>query len=253
MPSGEVVHLTSLRAPKREQKHEPSDGITSAAANGSKSQNHVGPLEQRSGTVKQETFNQNPEGVLNLSKQVEPRTDLEQGFQSIKPEANEDGRGRSLPSVNQEEPDTGPHLDATLPKPEPSLSVPDSHVDQPERISPHKRILATSSPTQTSIQDNETQQRETPTRKKTKVLIRQTSRGWVEVDQVQEEELVKKAAEDASVQRDESPPEESVKEEAQPAEVRYEPKSSTLAEWQAFAGANSSGTVVTGFKVIIYH
>ena len=251
MPSGEVVHLTSLRAPNREPKHEPPSGITSTAANGSKPQNHVGPLEQRSSTVNHKTVDQTPEGISTLSNQEEPRTDLEQGFQSTKQEANEAGTGRSLPSVKQEEIDTDTHMDAIQPKHEPTLSLPKSDVDQPERISPHKRILATSSPTP-SMQDHESQQRETPTRKKTKVLIRQTSRGWVEVDQEQEEELVKKAAEDASVQRDESPPEKSVKEEAQPAEVRYEPKSITLAQWQAFAGANSSGRVATGFQVIIY-
>ena len=251
LPSGEVVHFTSFRAPKREPKYEPSNGTTSAAANGSKSQTHVGPLEQRSGTVKHTTVNQTPEGVSTLSKQEELRTDFEQGFQSVKPEANEGGTGRSLPSVKQEETDTDTHMDATQPKPEPTLSPPKPDVDQSERVSPHKRILATSSPTP-SLQDHESQQRETPTRKKTKVLIRQTSRGWVEVDQEQEEELAKKAAEDASVQRDESPPENPVK-EAQPAEVRYEPKSSTLAQWQAFAGANSSRRGATGFQVIIYH
>ena len=251
MPSGEVVHLTNLRAPKREQKHEPSNGITSAAVNASQSQGHVGPLEQRSGTVKQETVDQTPEGVSARSKQEEPRKDLEKGFQSIQQEANADGTGRSLLSVKHEEIDIDTHLDATQPKPEASLPLPKSDVDQPERVSPHKRILATSTPTP-SMQDHESQELETPTRKRTKVIIRQTSRGWVEVDQEQEDELAKKAAEDASVQRDEPPPENPVKEEAQPAEVRYEPKSSTLAQWQAFAGANSSGKVATGFQVIIY-
>ena len=251
MPSGEVVHLTNLRAPKREQKHEPSNGITSAAANGSKSQSHLGPLEQRSGTVNQETVDQTLEGVSTLSKQEKPRIDLEQGFQPIEQEANEDGTERSRLSVKQEETGTDTHLDATQPKHETSLPLPKSDVDQPERVSPHKRILATSSPTP-SMRDHESQQRETPTRKKTKVIIRQTSRGWVEVDQEQEEELAKKAAEDASVQRDGSPPENPVK-EVQPAEVRYEPKSSTPAQWQAFAGANSSGRVATGFQVIMYH
>ena len=257
MPSGEVVHFTSLRAPKREPKHEPSSRIKSTAGNDSKPQNHIGPLQQRSGTVKQETVNQEtvnqtPEGISTLSRQEEPRTDLEQGFQSTNREANEAGNGRSPPSVKQEATDTDTHIDATQPKPESTLSLPKSNVDPPERVSPHKRILATSSPT-SSMQDHESQQGETPTRKKTKVLIRQTSRGWVEVDQEQEGELINKAAEDAGVQQHESPPEKSAKEEAQPAEVRYEPKSSTLAQWQAFAGANSSGRVATGFQVIIYH
>lgn len=246
------MHLTSLSPPKREQKLGLSNWTTFAAANGSKSQSHVGPLEQRSGTVKQETVDQTPEGVSTLDKQEEPRTDLEQGSQFIEQETNEDGTGRSLPSVKQEETDTDTHLDATQSQSENSLPVPTSDVNQPERVSPHKRILATSTPTP-SMQDHDSEQRETPTRKKSKVIIRQTSRGWVEVDQEQEEKLVKDAAEDAGVQRDELPPENFVKEEAQPAEVRYEPKSSTLAQWQAFAGAKSSGRVATSFQVIICH
>lgn len=283
LPSGEVVHITNLRAPKREQKHKPSNGITSAAANGSQSQSHVGLLEQKSGTVKQATVDQTPEGVSTRSKQEEPSTYPEQSFQSMKQQANEDDAGPSLPSVKQDETDTDTHLDATQPKTDPSLPLPKSDVDQPERVSPHKRVPATSSPTP-SMQDHESQQLETPTRKKTKVTIRQTSRGWEEVDPEQEEELAKKATENARVQRDKSPPENPVKEQAQPAEVRYAPKSSTLAQWQAFAGANSPpknpvkeeaqpaevkrsslaqwqafaaanspGKVATGFQVIIYH
>ncbi len=103
------------------------------------------------------------------------------------------------------------------------------------------------------MQDHERKQPETPTRKKTKVLIRQTSRGWVEVDQEQEKELEEKKAEDAGVKRDESPPEESVKEEARPEEGEHEPKTSTQAQWQAFASAQSTASVVTGFQVLIYH
>ena len=202
--------------------------------------------------MKQETVDQTPEGVSTRIKQEESSTYPERGFHSMKQQANEDGTGPSLPSVKQEETDTYTHLDATQPKTEPSLPLPESDVDQHERASPHKRILATSFPT-SSMQDHESQQLETPTRKKTKVTIRQTSRGWVEVDQEQEAELAKKAAENASVQRDKSPPENAVKEEAQRAEVRYEPKSSTLAQWQAFASANSAGKVATGFQVIIYH
>ena len=207
LPSGEVVHLTSLNPPKREQKLELSNWSTFAAANGSKSQSHVGP--------------------------------------------NEDGTERSLPSVKQGETDTDTHLNPTQSQSENSLPVPKSDVDQPERVSPHKRILATSSPTP-RMQDHQSEQPETPTRKKSKVIIRQTSRGWVEVDQEQEEKLLKDAAEDAGVQKEESSPKKSVKEEAQPAEVRYEPKSSTPAQWQTFAGANSSGRVATGFQVTIY-
>ena len=165
---------------------------------------------------------------------------------------NEDGTERSLPSVKQEETDTDTHLDPTQSQSGNSLPVLKSDVDQSEWVSPHKRILATSSPTP-SMQDHQSEQPQTPTRKKSKAIIRKTSRGWVEVDQEQEEKLVKEAAEDAGVQQEESSPEKLVKEETQPAEVRYEPKSSTPAQWQAFAGANSSGKVATGFQVIIYH
>ena len=202
------MHLTSFKPPKREQKLGLSNWSTFDAANGSKSQNHVGP--------------------------------------------NEDGTERSLPSVKQEETDTNSYLDPTQSQSENSLPVPKSDVDQPDRVSPHKRIPATSSPIP-SMQDHQSEQPETPTRKKSKVTIRQTSRGWVEVDQEQEEKLVEDAVEDAGVQQEESSPEKSVKEEAQPAEVRYQPKSSTPAQWQAFAGANSSGRVATGFQVTINH
>ena len=248
-----MVHLTSLRAPNREQKHEPSNEISFAATTGSKSQNHVGPPEHRSGAAKHETVDQTSERLSTPSKQKEPLTNLEQGFQSIDKEANKDGTGQSVPSVKQEEADTDTHLDATQPKPESSLPLPDSNVDQAERISPHKRILATSSPIPISAQDHQRKQPETPTRKKTKVLIRQTSRGWVEVDQEQEKELEEKKAEDAGVKRDEPPPEDSMKEEARPEEVKEEPKTSTQAQWQAFASAQSTAGVATGFQVIIYH
>ena len=182
-----------------------------------------------------------------------PLTDLKQGFHSTQKEANEDGTGHSLPSVKQEETDTDTHVDTTRPTPKPSLPLPNLDVDQPERISPHKRILATSSPIPISMQDHERKQPETPTRKKTKVLIRQTSRGWVEVDQEQEKELEEKKVEDAGVKRDESPPEDSVKEEARPEERKYESKTSTQAQWQAFASAQPTDRVATGFQVIEYH
>ena len=253
LPSGEVVHLTTLRALKREQKHKPSDGISSAATIKPKPQNQAGPSEQKSDTTKHEPIDQTPERVLIPIKKEEPLTDLEQGSRSINKEANEDGIGQSLPSVKQEQTETDTHLDTTPPKHEPSLPLPNSDVDQPKRISPHQRILATSSPLSINMQDHESKQPETPTRKKTKVLIRQTSSGWVEVDQEQEKELEKKKAEDAGVKRDESPPEDSVKEEPRPDEGKPEPKTSTQAQWQAFASAQPTARGATNFQVIIYH
>lgn len=102
------------------------------------------------------------------------------------------------------------------------------------------------------MQDHESKQAETPTRKRTKVIIRQTSRGWVEVDPEQEKELEEKKAEDAGAKGDEPPPKESIKQKSQPEEVRYEPKASTQAQWQAFASAESTARVANDFQVNIY-
>ena len=188
------------------------------------------------------------------SKQEEPAIDREQGyFQSTEKAASEDGICQSLPWVKQEEIDSDTHFDATRPISEPSFPLFDSNDDQIERLSPHKRILANSSPIPISIQDQEKKEPETPRRKKTKVLIRQTSRGWVEVDPKEEKELKERKAEDAGVKEGRSPPEISVKEEAQPEEVECEPKASTQAEWQAFASGQPASRVASDFQVIIYH
>ena len=247
------MHLTSPSAPKREPKHEPSNDIISTAAISSKSEKHGGPPEQRSGTAEQETVDQTPQPISTPSKKEESLTDLEQGFRSNRKEASEDGTGRSLPSVHIEETDTNTRLDATRPNPEPGLPLPNPNVDRSERISPHKRILATSSPSPISMRDHESKQAETPTRKRTKVIIRQTSRGWVEVDPEQEKELEEQKAEDAGAKGDKSPLKESVKQKSQPEEVRYEPKASTKAQWQAFASAELTARVASDFQVIFYH
>ncbi len=203
--------------------------------------------------AKHERVDQTSEQTSTPVKQEEPPLDLVHGSHSVNQEANEDGTGTSLPPIKQQETDTDTQLDTTRPEPCPNLPLPDSNVDQPERISPHQRIPPPSSSIPMSMQDHERKHPESPSRKKTKVLIRQTSRGWVEVDQEKEKELEEKKAEDAGVKRDDSPPEETVKEEAQPEEAKYEPKASTQAQWQAFASAQSPAKVATGFQVISYH
>ena len=75
----------------------------------------------------------------------------------------------------------------------------------------------------------------------------------MEVDQELEKELEEKKAKDAGAKGDESPLKEFVKEEAQPEEVKYEPKTSTQAQWQAFASTESTASVTSGFQVIMYH
>ena len=239
--------------PKREQKREPPNEIIAAAAINPKSQEQVGPPEQKSGAANNETVDQTSERISSPIKQEEPPPDLEHGFHSVDQEANEDGTGQSLLSAKPQEKDTDTHMDATRPESSPNLPLPDPNFDQPKRISPHKRIPPPSSSIPISMQDHERKQPETPERKKTKVLIRQTSRGWVEVDQEKEKELEEKEAEDAGVKRDDSPPEETVNGEAQPEEVRYEPKTSTQAQWQAFASAQPTARVATGFQVVICH
>ena len=75
----------------------------------------------------------------------------------------------------------------------------------------------------------------------------------MEVDPEEEKELEERKAEDAGVKEGGCPPEVSAKEEAQPEEVKYEPKASTQAEWQAFAGGQLTSRVTSDFQVIIYH
>ena len=180
--------------------------------------------------------------------------DYEQGyFQSTEKAASEDGICQSLSWVKQEEIDSDARFDATRPLSEPSFPLLDSNDDRIERLSPHKRILANSSPIPISTQDQEKKEPETPRRKKTNVLIRQTSRGWVEVDPEEEKESEERKGEDAGVKEGGFHPELSVKEEAQPEEVKYEPKASTQAQWQAFASGQPTNSVASDFQVIIYH
>ena len=75
----------------------------------------------------------------------------------------------------------------------------------------------------------------------------------MEVDPEQEKELEERKAQDAGVKEGGSPPEVSTKEEAQPEEVKYEPKASTQAQWQAFASGQPTNRVASDFQVIIYH
>ncbi len=238
LPSGQVVHLDNLKAPKPAKKQELLNTPSKAADTSPKqdtpsntqdpdaepSFNHVDGLattEPRSPPIKLET-------------EIEPSavpSDPSKAPQSNVEFLKEDGHE-----------DFGPEK-----------SMPDASEDEAEQLAPHMRIPPPTPYVPLSMQDLDgsepTTKPEERKRVKETVLIRQTAQGWVEVDEAKEKAIKEqKAAEDAAagIKPELDTTEKTVKQEPDIEEKKAmapPPIPSTQSQWQAFAGPP------TGFQV----
>ena len=227
LPSGEVVHLDNLKAPRKPGQNTElfGNGATPSTATS---------IEQKAEATKRTEQNvkeyEQPYASKDVSQAVPhaEKSDEERTTLKPKPDASQ-AIPQSMQGFNQYEP-----------------AAP---VDNPEKISPHKRIPPTAPSVPLSMQALDGKQlepkQENTTRRKEKVHIRQTSQGWVEFDKEQEDETRKRKAEedlvvglqsdDATRMEDTMP--EGSKGVPEPKELdqRQIPKESTQMSWQAFA------------------
>ena len=238
LPSGEVVHLDNLKAPRKPGQNTElfvNDANTSPATS----------IEQKAEATKRAEQNVKEYEQPCASKDVS---------QALLHADKFDGEGTTLkpkPDASQAIPQSMQGFNQNEPAPAP--------VDNPEKISPHKRIPPPAPSVPLSMQDLDGKQpepkQENTTRRKEKVHIRQTSQGWVEFDKEKEDETKKRKAEedvvvglqssDATEMEDTMP--EGSKDVPEPKKLdqRQTSTESTQMSWQAFASSAPSN----GFQV----
>ena len=258
LPSGQVIHLDNLKAPKRETNQDPRNGSKPSTTDPN-ANDHEDPHKQNSPVVKQEVKTEALEGNLAPTELEESNAEpSEQNSSPIKQETHADEPIGDTPSLSVPQDAIAPAQDHDETVASTMLPMPDFSVDQTQKISPHKRVPPPSPSIPLSIQDldgtepEKAEKAEKATRKKETVLIMQTEQGWVEVDQEQEQKLKdQKAAEDATagLGSEENTVVKPPMKVSEPEEVRYEAKPSTQAQWQAFAGTESASSKATGFQV----
>lgn len=250
LPSGQVVHLDDLKAPKPMKRQElPYGGAISAPANPT-SNTAQAPLKQDTSTNQQEqkteTFPDKVNGGTTggpLSPQVNLDAECEQNTTSK----------ASTDSVITPQKITAPPGMAAQDATPPQIPTPDLHKDEPKKLAPHLRIPPPSPSVPLSMRDLDGTESATNSeqkkRKKETVLIRQTAEGWVEVDEAKEKELKEEdAAGDGAagiepgLDATETPIQQEPEIEEKSA-MGPPPIPSTQAQWQAFAGPP------TGFQV----
>ena len=229
LPSGEVVHLDNLEAsPKPGQNTElfgdanpsPATSIGQKAEATQRTEQNVNEHEQ-------------PSSSKEVSQAI-PHADKSDGERTTLKTKTYASAVKGIPQSMQ-------GFDQYEPAPTP--------VDNPEKISPHKRIPPSAPSVPLSMQDLDGKKlepkQENTTRRKEKVHIRQTSQGWVEFDKEKEDETKKRKAEEDLVagsqsddvtQLEENMPEGSkVVQESKKLDQKQTPKESTEVSWQAFA------------------
>ena len=240
LPSGEVIHLDSLKAPPKPRKNTELLGYDGNPSPANSTEQKAEAAQEIERTVKEQ---ERPCASKDVSQAI-PHPDTSNGERTtVKPKADP-----SAIKASQVIPQSMQGFDQYEPAPAP--------VDSQEKISPHKRIPPPAPSIPLSMQDLDGKQpepkQEKTTRRKEKVHIRQTSQGWVEFDKEKEDEIKKRKAEEdeaAGVQPEdatqlEDPKSEASKDVPESKELDQErtPKESTQASWQAFAGSapNSS-------------
>lgn len=258
LPSGQVIHLGNLKAPKRETNQDPRNGSKPSTTEPN-ANDHEDPHKQKYPVIKQEVETDILEGNVAPTEQEESKAEpSEQNSSPVKQEAQADEHIGDAPSLSVPQDAFAPihNHDETVAST--ILPMPDTSVDHTQKISPHKRVPPPSPSIPLSIQDldrtepEKAEKAQKATRKKETVLIRQTEQGWVEVDQEQEQKLKdQKAAEDATtgLGSEESTVIKSPMKVSESEEVRYEAMPSTQAQWRAFAGAESASSKATGIQV----
>ena len=243
LPSGEVVHLDNLEAPPKQRQNTEqfgNDGKSSAANSTEQGLEATQRTDQNVEEREQPCASKDmPQAIPHADTSSEDRTTVKP---KVDPPAIEPSQAipHSMQGFDQYEP------------------APAS-VDNPEKISPHKRIPPPAPSIPLSMQDLDGKQseptQEKTTRRKEKVHIRQTSQGWVEFDKEKEDEIKKRKAEEdeatgihpeEATQTEDTMPEGS-KEASESKELHQVQTSieSTQASWQAFANSAPSN----GFQV----
>ncbi|KAL2054063.1 hypothetical protein ABVK25_005602 [Lepraria finkii] len=257
LPSGQVIHLGNLKAPKRETNQDPRNG-SKLSTTEPNANDHEDPHKQKSPVIKQEVETDILEGNVAPTEQEESKAEpSEQNSSPVKQEAQADEHIGDTPSLSVPQDAFAPihNHDETVASA--MLPMPDTSVDHTQKISPHKRVPPPSPSIPLSILDldktepEKAEKAQKATRKKETVLIRQTEQGWVEVDQEQEQKLKdQKAAEDATtgLGSEESTVMKSPMKVSESEEVRYEAMPSTQAQWRAFASAESASSKATGIQ-----
>ncbi|KAL9104941.1 MAG: hypothetical protein Q9163_000186 [Psora crenata] len=217
LPSGEVVHLTNLKAPKNVKE---KDNKTS-----SRSKPEVERSENPTATSTE---------IKNACEAISPGIKGDIGSQSC--EAL-NGAAVQTPTSNSEPKDNLPLA---------SNGSSDLLSHDPEALPPHKRIFLTKSVASNNTTESENIKPEETARSKQTVYLHHTSQGWVETDQPpadvekeQKDEVrtgpVADEQEDGIVPTNETLAKDEAPEEPRSVAVTQE---DALASWNAFAGAD---------------
>ena len=235
LPSGEVVHLDNVKAPRKPPQ---STGL-SKDAGGAFSEDTTGQGSEAPPVTLEQA---QPEPVPASPHKQQTQTIPQPVLSNPEPTPSKPEKDRSVTAVSQVVPQSMQGFDKYEQASNP-------HPDDQEKLPPHKRIPPPVPSIPKSMQDLDGEQpkpkQEKVTRRKEKVHIRQTSQGWVEFDKEKEDDAKKhKVEEDAAsaVQPDDPAQTEDNQSEKtadasglQEPHSDYVPKASTQASWQAYA------------------
>lgn len=235
LPSGEVVHLDNVKAPRKPPQNtglsnDAGEALSEDTA-GQGSEAPPVPMEQAQ-----------PEPVPASTPKEQKQTIPHPVTSNSEQTASKPEKDRPVTEVSQFVPQSMQGFDKYEPASNP-------HPDDQEKLAPHKRIPPPAPSIPLSMQNLDGEQpepkQEKVTRRKEKVHIRQTSQGWVEFDKRKEDETKKHKAEEdaaAAVQPEDPAQTEDNKSEktADVSELQephsdYVPQASTQASWQAYA------------------
>ena len=235
LPSGEVVHLDNVKAPRKPPQN---TGLSNDAGEALSEDTAGQGSEAPPVTMEQAQPEPVPASTPKEQKQTIPHPVTSNSEQTAsKPE-----KDRPVTAVSQVVPQSMQGFDKYE-------RTSDPHPDDQDKLAPHKRIPPPAPSIPLSMQNLDGEQREPKqekvTRRKEKVHIRQTSQGWVEFDKEKEDETKKhKAEEDAAAavqpagpaQTEDNKSEETADvSELQEPHSDYVSKASTQASWQAYA------------------
>ena len=245
LPSGEVVHFDSVKAPRKPPQN---TGLSKDAGEALSEDTTGQGSEAPPATTEQAQREPVPANTPKEQKQTIPHPVISNSEPTVsKPE-----KERPVTAVPQIVPQSMQGFDKCE-------QASDPHPDDQEKLAPHKRIPPPAPPIPLSMQDLDGEQpepkQEKMTRRKEKVHIRQTSQGWVEFDKEKEDEAKKhKAEEDAAgALQPEDPAQTEDNKSERTADVSefqephsdYVPTASTQASWQAYA----QSAPTTSFRV----
>ena len=240
LPSGEVIHLDSLKAPPKPRKNTELSGNGGNPSPANSTEQKAEATQRTERNIKE---HEQPCASKDVAQAIPHSDTSNEERTTLKPKVDP-----SAVEASQAIPQSMQGFDQYEPAP--------ASVDNQERISPHKRIPPPAHSIPLSMQDSDGKQSEPKqekiTRRKEKVHIRQTSQGWVEFDKEKEDEIKKRKAEEdeaAGIQpKDATHTEDTMPEgsedvpESKELDQEQTPKESTQASWQAFAGSAPSSS-----------